>query len=70
MLVLTGREFRCPLGRIVPVLRLKAEEDARKAETAMQIIQDAGPPRSGAFRNEGDLYEPNWNETFWGPHYG
>ena len=29
----------------------------------------AATPGGASYVNEGDFFEPNWREEFWGPHY-
>ncbi|KAJ7507300.1 isoamyl alcohol oxidase [Mycena galericulata] len=38
------------------------------ASNATQLLRDI-TPGSGAYTNEGDLYETNHEESFWGPNY-
>lgn len=33
-----------------------------------KAIRDASP-NSASYVNEGDVNEPNWQDTYWGPHY-
>jgi FAD/FMN-containing dehydrogenase len=35
---------------------------------AMKIIRDA-TPGSGAYPNEADYFEPDWQRSFWGVNY-
>ena len=37
-------------------------------EASMAPIRTA-TPGAGSYVNEGDFFEPNWREEFWGPHY-
>lgn len=41
---------------------------AAKVDAAMKIIRDV-TPTSGAYSNEADYFEPDWQTAFWGPHY-
>ncbi|OYN81262.1 FAD-dependent oxidoreductase [Mycolicibacterium sphagni] len=41
---------------------------AAKVDAAMKIIR-AVTPTSGAYSNEADYFEPDWQTSFWGPHY-
>ena len=44
-------------------------ERAMKAATdLMQPLRDI-TPNSGAYWNEADMNEPNWEHTFWGDNY-
>ncbi len=47
-----------------------AEGEAQKARVsaAMKIIRDA-TPGAGAYVNETDYFEPNWQREFWGDNY-
>jgi FAD/FMN-containing dehydrogenase len=40
----------------------------RAVEASMAHIR-AATPGGGSYVNEGDFFEPNWQEEFWGPHY-
>jgi FAD/FMN-containing dehydrogenase len=48
--------------------RDKPEEEKARVDAAMKIIRD-GTPGAGAYVNEADYFEPNWQETFWGTNY-
>jgi FAD binding domain/Berberine and berberine like len=41
---------------------------AAKANAAIRIIRDL-TPGGGAYVNEADFFEPDWQTSFWGPHY-
>ena len=41
---------------------------AARINAAMRIIRDV-TPASGAYSNEADYFEPDWQTAFWGPHY-
>jgi FAD/FMN-containing dehydrogenase len=41
---------------------------ADKITRAMKIIRDA-TPGSGAYVNEADYFEPEWQRSFWGENY-
>jgi hypothetical protein len=47
-----------------------AEGEARKARVtaAMKLIRDA-TPGAGAYVNEADYFEPDWQRAFWGENY-
>ncbi|MBO0731598.1 MAG: FAD-binding oxidoreductase, partial [Acidimicrobiaceae bacterium] len=51
------------------------EPDLRRAETRRQAITDAMriirsvTPGGGAYVNEADYFEPDWQHSFWGAHY-
>ena len=44
-------------------------DDARLVATAMSLLRRAWP-RSGAYPNEADYFEPEWQRSFWGDAYG
>ncbi len=43
-------------------------QQRQAVEASMAPIR-AATPGSGSYVNEGDFFEPNWREEFWGPHY-
>ena len=43
-------------------------QQRRAVEASMAHIR-AATPGGGSYVNEGDFFEPNWQEEFWGPHY-
>ncbi|KAH7397515.1 hypothetical protein BKA64DRAFT_600285 [Cadophora sp. MPI-SDFR-AT-0126] len=47
----------------------QAEEEEAEIQRYMQLWRDA-MPESGAYMNEGDPSEPNWQQSFYGDHYG
>ena len=64
-----------PAGVNARVGRAKRTIDRRIAKTAadmitraMKIIRDA-TPGSGAYSNEADYFEPDWQRSFWGVNY-
>ena len=46
----------------------EARTNAARIGRAMRIIRDA-TPMSGAYMNEADYFEPDWQRSFWGDHY-
>ncbi|KJA24252.1 hypothetical protein HYPSUDRAFT_214704 [Hypholoma sublateritium FD-334 SS-4] len=48
-----------------PEDRQQAFDASTKAVNFLREIT----PASGAYVNEADVYEPNWQESFWGEHY-
>lgn len=47
---------------------MKANKNAKRAESAIQIIRDA-TPGAGTYGNEADYFEPEWQNSFWGVNY-
>lgn len=45
-----------------------AERAARQVDKAMGVIRDATPD-SGAYANEADYFEPEWQHSFWADNY-
>lgn len=45
-----------------------ARQKAERVNGAMALLR-AGIPNSGAYSNEADYFEPDWQQAFWGPHY-
>ncbi len=43
-------------------------QQRQAVEASMAPIR-AATPGAGSYVNEGDFFEPNWREEFWGPHY-
>jgi hypothetical protein len=43
-------------------------ERAARVTRATDILKSATPD-SGAYANEADFFEPDWQRSFWGPHY-
>ncbi len=46
----------------------EAQERIARIETAMRILREACP-NSGAYVNEADYFEKDWQKTFWGDNY-
>jgi hypothetical protein len=46
----------------------EAQEEIAKVEKAMRILKQACP-ESGAYVNEADYFEQDWQDSFWGQHY-
>ena len=40
----------------------------QKVNAAAKVIADIAP-NSGAYSNEADYFQPNWQQAFWGEHY-
>ncbi|ABM79639.1 BBE domain-containing protein [Prochlorococcus marinus] len=40
----------------------------QEVNRAMALIRTATPGIS-TYRNEGNFFEPNWKQAFWGPNY-
>lgn len=45
-----------------------AHERTASIDAAMGIVRNATPD-SGAYLNEADYFEPDWQRSFWGPNY-
>ncbi|MHB1928646.1 MAG: BBE domain-containing protein, partial [Acidimicrobiales bacterium] len=45
-----------------------ARERSASIDAAMSIVRNA-TPGSGAYLNEADYFEPDWQRSFWGPNY-
>ncbi len=45
-----------------------ARRDAEVTNRAIGIIR-AATPGAGTYSNEADYFEPDWQQTFWGPNY-
>ncbi|KAJ6602760.1 hypothetical protein DFH09DRAFT_1125481 [Mycena vulgaris] len=56
----TGWQFNATVSQIRPQFEI--------ASNVTQLLRDI-TPGSGAYFNEGDLYETNHEESFWGPNY-
>ena len=48
--------------------RAEGEEQRAQVTAAMRIIRDA-TPGAGAYVNEADYFEPDWQQSFWGENY-
>jgi FAD/FMN-containing dehydrogenase len=48
--------------------RAEGEEQRAHVGAAMQIIRNA-TPGAGAYVNEADYFEPDWQQSFWGENY-
>lgn len=48
---------------------VEGEAAASAVTAAMKIIRSA-TPGTGAYVNEADYFEPDWQQSFWGEHYG
>jgi FAD/FMN-containing dehydrogenase len=48
--------------------RAEAEDQRAQVTAAMQIIRTA-TPGAGAYMNEADYFEPDWQRSFWGENY-
>jgi len=48
---------------------VKGEAAAKKVTAAMEVFR-RGIPDAGSYANEADYFEPNWQQSFWGEHYG
>jgi FAD/FMN-containing dehydrogenase len=48
--------------------RAEGEEQRAQVTAAMRIIRDA-TPAAGAYVNEADYFEPDWQQSFWGENY-
>lgn len=46
----------------------RASRDAERVAAAMAPIRRVTPD-SGSYVNESDYFEPDWQTSFWGPHY-
>lgn len=46
----------------------KGKAAAARVQTAMDTLR-AAMPNSGAYSNEADFFEPNWQSSFWGENY-
>ena len=44
------------------------KDSMEKASAVIQPLRDI-TPNSGAYWNEADINEPNWEHTFWGGNY-
>ena len=45
-----------------------AQARAARVQTAMKALRAAAPD-TGAYVNECDYFQPDWQRAFWGPHY-
>ncbi len=48
--------------------KVTLEKKARDIKVASEIIRKLTPD-SGSYANEADYFEPNWQQSFWGPNY-
>jgi FAD/FMN-containing dehydrogenase len=48
--------------------RVEGEEQRAHVTAAMRIVRDA-TPGAGAYVNEADYFEPDWQRSFWGENY-
>ncbi|KAF9696252.1 hypothetical protein EKO04_005883 [Ascochyta lentis] len=47
---------------------VKKEKEAYNTNVVGKMLREAGP-YGASYVNEGDLYEPNWQEAYWGEKY-
>ncbi|MBT9582482.1 BBE domain-containing protein, partial [bacterium] len=47
---------------------VEGAEQLGRVNAAMKILREA-TPNSGAYANEADYFEPDWQREFWGVHY-
>ncbi|KAF7378314.1 FAD-binding protein [Mycena sanguinolenta] len=57
-----------PYSFMVPFADMVAEQDSITSQ--VQPLVEAATPHAGAYMNEADFQQPNWQETFFGVNYG